>query len=91
MFATIQTQTPNRASDAGPDVTTPINRQSIYSLLMDDAIEAVNEANDEVHRLEKTYRNERTEERAARLVVLSKATAKIATTLEVLAKIREVV
>lgn len=85
------TSIPNRASDAGPEATGPINRQSLYSLLMDDAIDAVNEASNEVHRLEKTYRDERTAERAARLEVLSAATAKLAKTVEVLSKVREVV
>lgn len=83
--------TPNRASDAGPEATPPMNRQSLYSLLIDDAVEAVNEASNEVHRLEKTYRDERTAERAARLEVLAAATAKLAKTLEVLASVREVV
>ncbi len=82
---------PGRASDAGPSTAPPINRQSLYSLLMDEAIEAVNEAGDEVHKLEKTYRDERTAERAARLDVLAAALAKLIKTVEVLGHIREVV
>jgi len=85
--------TPNRASDAGPDAAQkpPINRQTLYSLMIDEVIDAVDAASDEVRRLRNTYCNTRSEEMVARCNVIAAAAIKLGKTLEILDRIREVV
>lgn len=67
---------PNRTSDAGPEASAPINRQALYSLLMDEAHEALRD-------LERIYRDNRATERKLRV-------EKIAEISEALVKLQEV-
>ncbi len=69
---------PGRASDSGPDSDlTPITRQSLYSLLVDDAME-------EVRSLERLYRDDRVVEQKLRVEAIERA-------MEALRKLQEVV
>jgi hypothetical protein len=59
---------PGRASDAGPDTNTTmaINRQSLYSLLVDEALE-------EVRGLDRCYLDDRKVEQQHRIEAITRA------------------
>lgn len=77
MFASLQS-IPSRSSDAGPNNDAPIIcRESLYSLLVDEALE-------EVRELDRLFRDDRKREQRERLEHVAKA-------LDALLKIREVV
>lgn len=78
MFASLQS-IPSRSSDAGPNNNDApiICRESLYSLLVDEALE-------EVRELDRLFRDDRKREQRERLEHVAKA-------LDALLKIREVV